>query len=431
MAMSTLASIRRMEIDTMRTRVRSRPQESVFSWRGSALFAERRVRQRLRRFEVSDVDLTSLRHDALRNLYEDTKTQSLYAAVEGKVYRIGQYDGDWRIQGDNRQGPKVRLDGQQRWQLEMELELGGATPRPRSGPSDQAIRNAVETIMTVRAEGIENIRLYSREEARKIDMARFHALGYLKNALFNLNGPTVEVMAEPMHGVLKNFFGVERVTPQLINSVRQRFTQLYISLSDSSLAPLSSGRYVLGTSRSGQESTAAFVIVNDVRRRIFLSDQFFTPPEYHLKAALPGNRAFNTQEHFRATTLIHEMSHQVNGTLDYAYLDAVAPHPEMLDTSLPRRLELKKRLETKREQALSHLTPKDQLFRIRARNGWRDLQPGDGRLFSKLISLTGKSTLSEAREAFLNDPQVRSRVILCNADSVALLAGTLGRERFQ
>ncbi|RRV05605.1 hypothetical protein EGJ27_17475 [Pseudomonas sp. v388] len=422
-ALGMLVTARREENEPLRPRARPRP--TIFSWRNSALSPE--LRERLSEFEVLDVELSSLRYDALYNLYQDPSTQTRYAVVEGKVYQVHQFEGVWRIKGITGEGPGLRLDGEQRWQLNLELGLRGGSPSP---DSSEAMQTQINTYITVRAEGMKNIRLYSREEARKINMARYQALGYLKNALFNLNAPTAQGVAKPVRAVLNDFFGVEEVSPAMIDGVRQRLTEVFVGLCEPSLAPLSSSRFVLGAAKSGYESMAAFVMVGDPRRRVFLSDMFFSPPTYSLKDVLPGNRAFSAEDHFRASILIHEMSHQACETVDFAYLDASAPPVDMIDDSEPEWLSYRTQLQALRDEALSHRTPGARLFRIYGRDGWRDLQPSDGRLFGKLIRLTGQPTLERSRQAFLSDPAVRSRVILGNADSVAMLASLLGRERF-
>ncbi|MBX8550724.1 hypothetical protein K5D68_14085 [Pseudomonas cichorii] len=424
MALGMMVSTRRSEVESMHTRFQLRPE--TLSWRNSALSAA--LRLRLSDFEVLDIELSSLQYDGLYNLYKDSKTQTFYAAIEGKVYRVQQFEGAWRINTDTAQGPKIWLDGEQKWQLDLELGLRGGSPLPI--PSEQAMQKRIDMLITVRAEGMKNIRLYSREEAHKINMARFQALSYLKNALFNVNTPTIHGMAKPVQALLKEFFGVDEPTPQMADDVRTRLTKLYVGLSEPSLAPLSSSRFVIGESKSGHESVAAFVLVGDPGRRLFLNDMFFFPPAYPLRDVLPDNRAFSPNDHFRAATMIHEISHQVCDTVDFAYLDSGAPPVNMIDERLPEWSSYKAQLQTLREQALSHRTPKPWLFRVATGRGWRGLQPGDGRIFDSMVRLTGKQTLEEAREVFITDPAVRSRVLLHNADSVAMLASQLGRERF-
>ncbi|MBX8550723.1 hypothetical protein K5D68_14080 [Pseudomonas cichorii] len=424
MMLGTLVSNRRVEVQPMRMWFLAR--KSRFLWRSSASPVV--LQRHLSTFEELDVDMATLRHDALRNVYEDTRTRRLYAALEGKVYQVEHVDGVWRIKGKAGPGPDLRLDAQQKWQLDLDPGLGGSLRS--SNPIDREIDGVIEEFVSVRADGMKNIRLYSREEARKITMARVHALGYLKNALFNLNAPTVEGLSEPVQLALKSFFGVDKATPSMIDNVRQRFTELYDGLLQPSLAPLSSGRFVLGRTRSGHESVSAFVVVGDLRKRIILTEDFFSPPSYSLKAVLPGNRAFNADDHYRASTLIHEMSHQACDAVDFAYLKAAAPPTEMIDVGQPAWSFYHRQLQVVRDRSLSHLTPKGRLFRIPSGNVMRDLRPQDGRLFSKMNSLTGQATAKEAREIFLSDPEVRSRVILSNADSITMLVSLLGRERF-
>ncbi|RRV05606.1 hypothetical protein EGJ27_17480 [Pseudomonas sp. v388] len=420
-ALGTLVSTRRGEIEPRRSRFQS--WMSIFSRRRTELPAD----LRLHAFEVVDIELSALHYDAANTLYRDPLTQTYYAAVQGKVYQVRKVEGVWRINGTDRLGPRLRRDQEQQWQLDLEQELRSGPGS--SSPYDRELDDVARAFMTVRAEGMKNIRLYSLDEARKINMARYAALGYLKNALFNLNAPTANGLSAPVQKVLKDFFGVE-ASPSIIDGVRQRLTEVFVGLSESSLGPLGSGRFVLGTSKRGHESTSAFVVVNDPHKRIFLSDLFFSPPDYPLKDASTGSRAFNLEDYYRASILIHEMSHQACGAVDFAYLEAGAPPVEMIDDRLPVWQFYKARLKLMRQGALSHLTPGKFLFRIPGDHGMRDLGPGDVRLFARLTGLTGQPTLDEARKAFLEDPQVRSRVILGNADSIAMLAGLLGLQRF-
>jgi predicted GTPase len=70
------------------------------------------------------------------------------------------------------------------------------------------------------------------------------------------------------------------------------------------------------------------------------------------------------------------------------------------------------------------------LFRIDVDDAWRDLRTADGDAKSVILKLTDTSNLEDARDKFLHDPKTRAKVILSNADSVALLVTLLGRERF-
>ncbi|MCO8167470.1 hypothetical protein NJC40_06745 [Pseudomonas sp. 21LCFQ02] len=423
-ALGMLVMTRREQVEVSRARPHVRLPE--FSWRHSSLGND--IRLRLAQLEVHDIELADLNYDALYNLYQDPGTRLRYAAVAGKVYEVHQQDGVWRIKGGDGNGPKLRLSSNQQWELSLELGLRGGAPSLVVS-SEQQMQHRVAQIINVQARGMDQIRALSRDQARFISLARQRALGYLENALFNLNAPFAEGLPLPVQTLLGEFFGVTTPGTVLIDMLRQRISQLFVALSEPSLSPLDSVRFVTGTVRPGYENMAAFVITSDPLQRLYLSDMFFTPPVYILKSA-SGIRAFNPDDHFRAVTLLHELSHLVCRTQDIAYLDAVAPPLDLLDDSLSLSVDYKQELQLLREASLSHQTPLANLFRTWDSNGWRDFQPSDGSVFATILKLAGQPDLTQARRAFLTDVHVRRRVILSNADSLALLVAQLGLERF-
>lgn len=423
-ALGMLVMARREQSELTRSGMHA--QLPVFSWRNSALTAD--VVLRLRQFEVQDIELASLEYDELYNLYHKPGTQTLYAAVTGKVYRVDQHDGVWRIKGSGADGPKIRLNQSQQWELDLELGLRGGGDSIQMNV-EQRLQNKAAQYMTIQARGMEQIRVLSRQQARLIGLARHQALGYLERALFNLNAPFAEGLPAVVSGLLKDFFGVQQPGSVLIDSLRSRIDELFMGLSEPSLSLLDSQRFVTGIIKPGYEDMAAFVIGTDPQQRVFLGDMFFNPAVHGLRQD-SQHRAFSAEDHFRAVALLHELSHLVSKTQDIAYLDASAPPHELLDVSGPRGVTYQQALQHLRETALSHRTPRRRLFQTRDVNGWRDMVSGDGTVFATILRLTGQPTLDAARNAFLRDIDVRRRVILANADSVVMLVALLGRERF-
>lgn len=88
------------------------------------------------------------------------------------------------------------------------------------------------------------------------------------------------------------------------------------------------------------------------------------------------------------------------------------------------------RLGNCRTNGLSINTHPHFLFKTYDNFAWRDIRRNDGRALPVIFRLTGKRDLDEARQAFYSDPQVRTDIILANADSLALLISRLGRRRF-
>ncbi|KFE50061.1 hypothetical protein IV01_25565 [Pseudomonas syringae] len=210
--------------------------------------------------------------------------------------------------------------------------------------------------------------------------------------------------------------------------VRKKATKLYLAITDPSLASLSSQRYVVGTNRPGNESTAAFISTSDPQKRIYLTELFFEVPEFTLnRNALYSG--FNVAAHYRAGTLIHELAHQTGNTHDIADLDSSAPFADFLDDSRAETEVIRDQLRSLRATALSHNTPADRLFRIDDGEGWRDIVERDGAMKEVILRITGTTNLADARHVFLNDEQKRAEVILSNADSVAALLMDLGRSQ--
>lgn len=429
-ALGMLVTTRREEADPALHDPRREPALDFpeFSWRHSALTPE--LTQRLRPFEVHDIELSRLRRDALLNLYQDPVTARQYAAVAGQVYEVALQHNGWRITGRSGDGPAIRLDSHQQWELDLGQGLRGGGLPDRTD-EHQELQDRIDELMIVQARGIAEIRSLSRDHARQINLARYQALAYLRNVLFNLNVPFAEGLSAPVQAVLRDFFGVPVPGMVLIDSLRARVSALFMALSEPSLSPLDSMRFVTGALQPGRETLAAFVIVGDPQARFFLGPMFFATPPYRLVEGQPGSRAFNPGDHFRAMALLHEISHLVLDTHDIAYLDASAPPLEQLDESLPALAHYKQRLQQLREYSLSHRTPPAQLFQVREAGGMRDLRVEDGPAFAAVLLLTGQPDLPAARREFFANPHARRRIILANADSLTMLVSLLGHQRWR
>jgi hypothetical protein len=395
----------------------------TFEWAGVTLTADQL--KRLRALEARNVSLNDLKRDDLLSLYRDSKTQTLYAAVGGSVYQIQRRseDGQWMIVGeDGTPGPLVRLDGRQRWQLDIGLKGGGGVlTRMRA----EGARRSAEDALIIEASGMQEIRTVYRERALHIGEAHQQAKRYLENCLDNLNVHTPQMPPDPrVLEIIEDFFGVSAPGRELLIEIERTVKALFDEVMDASLSPYASPRFVVGSTRPGHESTLAFIIKSDPKKRLYLTERFFQVPPYSLSAELNG---FDMPAHYRAAVLIHELSHLVLRTHDIAYLESSAPFPDLLLENSANNIKLKSDLERLQREGLSHFSERSDLF-LRMKDGeWTDLDSEDGEACAAVLKLTKTMTLDEARDEFLSDARKRSRVLLKNADSVTLLILRLGR----
>jgi hypothetical protein len=402
------------------------PAAPEFSWQNNSLTAD--VKARLQTYEVDNVELKSLRKDPLLNLYEDPVADKRYAVVGGKVFQIRQYQDHWRIVNGT-VGPQIHLNQQQQWQLDLRWGLVGGGPalsRLRKDPAEDYIKD----IYITEASGMPDIRLLYRDRARRIGMAHLQAKRYLEDALDNLKFPDDQAGLDARTAdIIKPFFGVQTVSPALLRALQSKTKALFDELLHASLSPFSSQRYVVGVNKAGHEQTLGFTVKSDPQKRVFLTERFFRTPSFRLNPAVDGKR-FDVGAHFRASILIHELSHLVLDTHDITYVEASSPFGDLLrEDSLGLAL-LKRDIRDMQEVHLSAQTPRDQLFRVFEHGYWRDLTELDGEGKSAILRITKKSTLDAARDVFLSDEQKRWEIMLENADSLTLLLTRLGREAF-
>ncbi|MFJ5295546.1 dermonecrotic toxin domain-containing protein [Pseudomonas sp. NPDC088368] len=403
---------------------------SSFSWGRTTLTPEQRVR--LQGLEAQNVALNEMRHDELLNLYFDREDETPYSVVAGRVYQVKRLAerGEWMIVGsDNAPGPKIVLDSNQRWQLDLDLRLrggGGAVTRFL----DTASTASAESGMVIEASGMAEIRQAYRYRARRIAEAHSLARQYLENCLDNLNARQADGTLDPrVAGIVGEFFGTASPEQALLTRVQVAVKALLDGVMAPSLSPFSSTRFVIGTNRPGRGHVTAFIIPMDPQHRVFLTDRFFRPPRFRLKpaAALEG---FETTPHFQASTLIHELSHWVLDTKDIAYLESNAPYPDLLREDTAANVRMRAQIERMQDYRLSHRTPKKDLFTQEEDGHWRDVRRDDALGYSSILRITGAKTLDEARTVFLADVDKRSQVMLKNADSVGLMILRLGRRNY-
>jgi hypothetical protein len=383
----------------------------------------------LQRFETTTA-LEKLKLESNNLVYGNSSTAQKYAAIAGKVYPVIQSEKTWYLHiKDGGQGPALE-------QKNSRLVVAGADKSALRCRSKQ--RNRVQTdversrsiMMYIQAKGMAQInrrypaRAFVIEQA--VGRARNYALNCLHNFVIhrdNLGGTRIET-------VLKDFFEVSQITPRLLRRFEQVIIPLCRELTDPKDDLLYTERFFAGLNARYGDDTVAFVFKEDRRKVVHFTELFFNPGLHAYTAFLPPR--FNVDSHARAVTLIHELSHLVCDSEDFASVEAMGPFPRLIDTSTANGLLLKADIDRLRK-SLSRSTPLSQLFAEKSKNGvWVDLDqlPERANEYKKILSLTKSKNLAEARRAFRSavHDEARVEVMMANADSIALLISEMGRE---
>jgi len=400
----------------------------VFSWRAGTI--PLRLKAVLRGYEARDVRLKDLQHDPSTGLYDTTTAQRTYAPVGGHVYEVKQRGEQWHIVDDARQGPNIRRNSAGYWELDIHWGLRGGGGGWSQQRAERKLQRIVAQDYITEAAGMPAIRQFSLEKALKIGAARLHAKQYLERCLDVLSPASGQQTLElPALDTLKKFFDVSAPTPRLIGAIKRQVGQIFGELMDASMNLHSSERYVIGKNRPGREAVLAFVDKKDPQRRIFLTDTFFSLPGQLRSSLRNSQRGFEVADHFRGTTLIHELSHLANLTYDIAYVEASAPFLDLIDSTAPGPGggSLLHDIKVFQQHTLTARTPASRLFKTMEDGAWRDISELDGEGYAQVLRITGEKNLAGARTRFLSSEFVRSQVMLANADSVALLITLLAR----
>ncbi|WP_286917022.1 MULTISPECIES: dermonecrotic toxin domain-containing protein [Pseudomonas] len=387
----------------------------------------------LKNAQATDVVLSQLHFDPLLNLYKSVDGSHRYAVVGGRVFEVADADVGLKIISAQGDGPTIELDEQQKWRVDAEvLRMGGGYSIAEHYDIWVAEQNLVDLFMT-QAEGALQMRQQYPRRHRQLVDAHAHSVDCLRNTLANLNqaAPHMPLAAET-NAVLTDIFEVD-VTPAILHQIRSSCLRLLSEFTAPGLDPQTSPRYWMGMNKQGHAGTHAFVWETDPLQRIFLTEQFYVlPPETVMYSNL--HRSQNDMfVHHQASSLLHEVSHQVLKTVDIAYMDSFRPLLEQYDNlggPYSQAQLYAHSLNRVRHEALSLSTPDKTLFTRRGTNGRRDFRNYDGRQREMILKLSGQSTLAEARVAFRGNPEVRAKIILANADSLTLLVLRLGQEVF-
>lgn len=389
------------------------------------------LRTRLQHFEDHSVALADLTQSTQTHVYQAPGTSDAYVPVAGKVYPVRRAGDRWCIVKNDEIGPFVQRNTDGKWILDLSRH------DPRFGKTlsryagRRYTRSAERDSIHVEAVGLEQIAALSSWKAQCINEALNVATYYAVNCKRNLVRFAEERSPESRVGrFFTELFGVLNLDPAQLARIERRVDEVLNELVNPSLCKPGSGRFVSGTSRWSPIDTYAFVLPDDIDKKIYLLDRFFDPSLDTYQNRL--NSPFSINAHARATVLIHELTHLMSSTEDIAYLDSMRPFPDLINVSTLLGQSMRTDLIDLRSTALSTLTPNSVLFRTwdALSQRWEGMGHDDATVHAraKILKMTGAKTLNDARQIFMSNPDKRIDTILANADSVTYLISELGRE---
>lgn len=380
----------------------------------------------LGRYESPAQSLELLVFDSLTQVYSDTATGKHYVQIGGRVYRASLSDAHWYLvdEAEENLGPRLCLTPDNQWEIDTTLPLpvehGAALTRLGGQYTRWKVRR--EDVVIV-ANGMRQIQDMMPSRAQKIRHAHRTAMMYLTNCLKNLRNadPATHVPAET-HRIISDFFGVPALTEPLLRSMHESVNAVVEMMGSSTYSPVSSPRYVVGTSTVNSQGLA-FTVPSDLEKQIFMLDGYFDFSFANLFTFRAGYTQNDAAAVFRAAVLVHEFTHLAHNTRDICYNEGTLPFLNLL-ANVPKTHWLKHRQDT----TFSHRTPARELFVVQDHpdSAPRDLLDEDrkGRRF--ILQTTGARNLDEARQVFLNNAEKRAQIMLKNADSLTLLIFRMG-----
>lgn len=391
----------------------------------------------LQAYTQNDVALVNMTRGTTTGLYQ-YKGRS-YIPLAGKVYRVESAGEFWRITTEKQKGPLVCLNALGQWVIDTRKHItryGQAYGRLQDRSEARA---SARLSMNIEAVGMSAIRNLYPDRALMIVEALDLATYYLQNCKLNL------ALLEPgiapvtrIHRFVNSFFGIDpsrdhgpqELAPALVQKLHRIVDLILGAALDPGLYSPNSKRFVVGSHRQDPAQNWGFTIDNDPEHRIYLTENFFSPPLSDYDNRLTGY--FNRNAHARATVLIHELSHLAAMTADAAYLNSIMPFSDLIETLTQDGRDLLKHQKDLQTKGYSRQTPITKLFKSPDISGkfWTDFgtDPQTQHIKEQILSTTGGVDLSNARGIFMTDLSKRVDTILDNADSVALLITHLGRQ---
>lgn len=385
-------------------------------------------RLHLQSYETSTA-LEDLTLEASKLVYRNAAGTQKYAAIAGKVYPVSESEKTWYLHHkEDGQGPELE-------QKNERLVIAAPRKSGRRCRSKQRDREQTEVersrsyVMHIQAKGMAQINKRYPARAFVIQQAVVRARTYALNCLHNYVTHRGNLGGSRLERIFREVFEVSEVTPSLLNKIATVVIPLCRELTDPKDDLLYTERFFAGLNVH-PDNTVAFVFNEDKRRIIHLTELFFNPDMDAYTPCLPTR--FNVDSHARAVTLIHELSHLLFKTEDFGSVEAIAPFPDLIDTTTAIGRALKASTDRLR-RSFSRSTPAAQLFQHIDDNGrWVDLDtlPKRSEVLDKLLALTKTSTLADARKAFRDavSAEARIEVVLANADSIAWLISEMGRQ---
>ena len=378
-------------------------------------------------FQAHEVALLDLLEDPLTHVYSHPRTGLLYVPLAGCLYRVQAWRQRWRIYiGENREGPLVKLDARHLWELDPNEPLLGGSPLLSA-----AAALADHMTHEIQATGMDSIQRHFPDKALIIRDAHAQAVTYLQrcqSALHSLNETGAQSAGH--RELIKTFFDVDTLEPQLLNRLEQTIEPMLTQFLHPDLSPLVSSKYVVCRSRFNDKAVA-WIHRWDSHKRLYLSERFFntifeTPEALSRPYLKPTDPPFPVNAHYRASFLLHEVSHQVLSTEDINYLNPGFPYDDLLDPATELGNQLKTFNQIIQDSHSPHLLPEHLFQQFDLDNHtWADIPSNPGK--AKVKAIAGVQTLAEARPIFSNDPLKRIELMLANADTVVLLITRLGR----
>lgn len=382
-------------------------------------------------YESPGQALQDLYFEASTGSYATRTTSEHFINLRGRLYRVRQEDGQWFLGGtqDEELGPMLDFDAQIGWAISTSPALpvyAGGVPSRLGGRLTRWTLGRNEVVIL--AVGARKIRQLMPQRARMLRHAHRDALSYLGNALDNLHRATPAGRAPATTlDIIAHFFGTPQVSDALVRRIRQSLEKLVTVMASRAYSPVSSKRYVMGR-RLNQASSVgiAFMSALDPQKQVFLLDEFFDFDSARNLPLAPSFRPDDANALSKAMVLLHEFTHIACDTRDIRYLEAATPYVERLRPGVRRAW-----LEHEHDELFSHRTPSRRLFTVRddVTGLIRDIRNDDRKGRALILRIAASPDLVDARRRFLNDADIRSRIMLMNADSLTLLIYRLGRTR--